>query len=360
MLIAPDKFKGTLTATEAARAIADGWHQIRPEDDLTLLPMADGGDGTASVLAEVLPDPQWVRVAAVDAIGRPHPGRYLRSHDTAVVELAEICGIALLDELQPMSSHTIGLGIVIAAALRAGVSRILIAPAGSASTDGGTGALAALGARFRGRDGLLPVGGEGLSSLVGVALDGLETLPEKGVDVLVDVDAPLYGPSGAAFVFGPQKGASDEQVAELDAGLRQLASVLGGEPEAPGAGAAGGVGYGLACWGARLVAGAEEIARLIGLDDVAREADVVITGEGRFDDTSLSGKACGHVLAVAGGVAGGGRGYVIAGSVADNQRGSHALDLTELAGSSDAARSDPARWLTQAAGDLARRDFGPR
>ena len=246
VLVAPDKFKGSLPAPRAAAALADGWRSVRPGDELVVLPMADGGDGTLEVLAAGQPDAEWVPVPAVDAVGTARTARYLRAGDTAAVELAEICGIAGLDPLEPMGAHTIGLGIVLAAALRAGAGRVVVAVGGSASTDGGAGALSALGAQLVGAGGQLPVGGRGLPGLVAVRPDRLVPLPPGGVQVLVDVRAPLFGPSGAAAVFGPQKGADSDQVAELDRGLRRLAAVLGADPDQPGCGAAGGTGYGLA------------------------------------------------------------------------------------------------------------------
>jgi glycerate kinase len=269
---------------------------------------------------------------------------YLRAGDTAVVELAAICGIAGLTELDPMGSHTVGLGIVIAAAIRAGARRLVVASGGSASTDGASGALAALGARLVGRHGMLPIGGEGLSHLARIDRRRLLHPPPGGADVLVDVDNPLAGPSGAAYVFGPQKGATGAQLSELDAGLRRYAAVLGGAPDAPGAGAAGGTGFGLAWWGARLVPGAVTVADLIGLPVAVAAADVVVTGEGRFDETSLGGKACGNVLALAGP----GRTLLVAGSVAEAMRTDRTLSLDEVAGSEAAAMKEPERWLIAA------------
>jgi len=350
VLFAPDKFKGSLSAPRAAAALADGWRSVRPGDDLVLLPMADGGDGTLEVLAAGQPDAEWMRVPTVDAVGTARTCRYLRTGDTAAVELAEICGIAGLDPLEPMGAHTIGLGIVLAAALRAGAGRLVVTLGGSASTDGGAGALSALGAQLVGADGLLPVGGVGLPGLVAVRPDRLVPLPPGGVQVLVDVRAPLFGPAGAAAAFGPQKGADPDQVAELDAGLRRLAAVLGTDPEQPGCGAAGGTGYGLAYWGGELVPGAAAIAELVGLPAAVRRADLVVTGEGRFDTGSLTGKTCGEVLRLAS--LAGPSALVVAGSVADGMAGAVAgvglTSLTELAGSEPAAIQDPVRWLTEA------------
>ncbi|MCW2540214.1 MAG: glycerate kinase [Frankiales bacterium] len=350
VLIAPDKFKGTLTASEAALALATGWRAARSADELVLLPIADGGDGTATALAEVLPGARWVHVMAVDALGRPKMASYVRAGDTAVVELASVCGIAGLTELDPMRAHTVGLGIVMAAAIRAGAQRLIVASGGSASTDGASGALVALGAQLIGAHGILPIGGEGLANLARVDRRRLLAPPPGGAEVLVDVDNPLAGPSGAAFVFGPQKGAVGEQLSVLDAGLRRYASVLGGAPDEPGAGAAGGTGYGLAWWGARLVPGAITVSELIGLPAAIAAADVVVTGEGRFDETSRRGKACGNVLALAGPK----RTLLAAGSVAEAMRSDRTVSLAELAGSTAAAMRDPERWLVAAGTELAR------
>jgi glycerate kinase len=350
VLIAPDKFKGTLPAPEVAAALARGWRSVRPADEVMLLPMADGGDGTLAVLAQAWPGSDWVAVPTVDAVGTPRPGRFLRSGDTAAVELAETCGIAGLSPLDPLGAHTIGLGIVLAAALRCGAHILVVALGGSASTDGGCGALSALGAQLVGTGGLLPVGGRGLTRLATVRADRLVPLPPGGVRVLVDVRAPLFGPSGAAYGFGPQKGATEAQVGALDRGLRHLAAVLGTDPDQPGCGAAGGTGYGLAHWGAELVPGARTIAELTGLPDAVRRADLVITGEGRFDAGSLTGKVCGYVLQAA--AARGVPALVVAGSVtadmAEAVSGTGLHSLSELAGSVRAAQDDPVRWLTEA------------
>ncbi|HEX8080047.1 MAG TPA: glycerate kinase [Jatrophihabitans sp.] len=349
MLIAPDKFKGSLEAPAAAAALAQGWHSVRPGDELAVLPMADGGDGTLAVLAAGRPA-SWVTVPTVDAVGNPRLGRYLRAGDTAAVELAEICGIAGLSKLDPMGSHTLGLGIVLAAALRSGARGLVVALGGSASTDGGAGALSALGARLVGEDGRLPPGGRGLTRLVAVRADRLAPVPPDGVRVLVDVQAPLFGPSGGAFAFGPQKGADREEMLELDRGLRRLAAVLGTDPDQPGCGAAGGTGYGLAYWGGRLTPGAPTIGQLVGLPEAVRRADLVLTGEGRFDASSLTGKTCGHVLETA--ARSGVPALVVAGSIADEMAtaaaGTGLLSLTELAGSALAAQQDPVRWLAEA------------
>ena len=363
VVIAPDKLKGSATAVAAAEALAAGWRRVRPDDELLLRPMADGGDGTATVLAEVLPGSSWHQVSAQDALGNPRTARYLRQPGqpgpTAVIVLAEVCGIAGLDRLRPMAAHTVGLGIVVRAALAAGAARVIVAPAGSASTDGGLGGLIALGlvatvADGQGGETAFVPGVHRLADLVRADAAGLIPPPAGGVEVLVDATVVLTGPDGAAAVFGPQKGARAEQLTELDRGLRRLVEVLTAaglpvSPDAPGAGAAGGAAFGLACWGARLVPGAAAIAELIGLPAALRGAELVLTAEGRFDRTSLTGKACGYVLQSARQCPV----YVVAGSVEDAVASASTLSLTELAGSTDAAIAEPSRWLAEAAAVLA-------
>jgi glycerate 2-kinase len=278
--------------------------------------------------------------------------------------LARASGLPLLARPDPMGAQTTGLGEILGRALGAGMGRILVGLGGSASTDGGAGALAALGARFLGADGKpLRPGGGALADLAAVDLSGLRGPPEGGVMCLTDVTAPLLGVRGAAAVFGPQKGADGAQIARLEAGLARLAEVLGGDPGAAGAGAAGGTGYGLAAaWGATLTPGAAELCRLAGLDRALGGADLVITGEGRFDETSLTGKTCGTVIAAA--AAAGVPVAVVAGQVSDGltvrepgPEGVPALAavvaLTGLAGGAGVAMASPRRWLRRAGGRLA-------
>jgi glycerate kinase len=267
-----------------------------------------------------------------------------------------------------MGAQTTGLGELLGRALDAGVGRILVGLGGSASTDGGTGALAALGGRFLDAGGQpLPPGGGALADLARADLSGLRAPPGGGVTCLTDVTAPLLGLRGAAAVFGPQKGADGAQIARLEAGLARLAEMLGGDPAAPGAGAAGGTGYGLAAaWGAALTPGAAELGRLAGLDRALAGADLVITGEGRFDETSLTGKTCGTVIAAA--AAAGVPVAVVAGQVCDalaapgpadagvpggNPAPVAVVTLAGLAGGTAGALARPRRWLRAAGGRLA-------
>lgn len=368
VVIAPDSFKGTLGAAEAAEALAAGWRSRRPDDELLTLPLADGGEGTLDALGHDLPEACWRADTVSGPDGRPVRAAWLLlPNGTAVVEMARAAGLPLLAEPDPLAATTRGLGELLAAAVAdPAVHRVMLTLGGSATTDGGTGALAALGARFTDADGVdLPPGGGALSRLARVDLSGLTPPPAGGVQCLVDVTAPLLGPLGAAGQFGPQKGASPAQVAELDAALARLAGLLGGNPEAPGAGAAGGTAFGFAaCWGAEFVSGAAAVAAAAGLDDALATADLVLTGEGSFDDQSLRGKVVGDLVARA--AATGVPVTVVAGRVEPDGAAdggelfAGAVSLTDLAGSARAAMDDPARWLTDAGARLAGRQDSDR
>lgn len=355
VVIAPDSFKGSLSAREAAEAIAEGWRSVRPDDELVLVPQADGGEGTLDAVEAAVPGAarrSAGRVTGPD--GRPTHGEWLQlPHGTAVVELAQSSGLPLMGGLDALGATTRGLGEVIRAALGAGASSLVIGLGGSASTDGAAGALGALGLALLDEQGE-PVrdGGRGLANIVDVRRDGLLPAPAGGVTLLTDVAAPLLGPTGAAAVFGPQKGATPAQVEQLDAGLAHFARMLGGDPSAPGTGAAGGAGYGFsAAWGAAIVPGAAYLAELSGLDAVIARADVLLSGEGRFDEQSLTGKVVGRLLAKAD--EHGLRAGVIAGQVAASTAG-WTVSLAELAGSVEAALADPVSWLRASGAKAAR------
>jgi glycerate 2-kinase len=356
VVVAPDSFKGSIGAEGAAAAIAEGWHGARPADDLVCLPLADGGEGTLQVLAATDPAARWHPVEVTGPDGRTVASRWLECRDaTGYIELAQASGLPLMAAPDPLGAQTAGTGLLIADAIGAGARRIVVALGGSASTDGGTGALTALGARFldgAGRE--LPAGGGALRDLASADLTGLRPPPSGGVTCLTDVRAPLLGPGGAATVFGPQKGADAAQVAILETGLTRLALVLGGDPGAPGAGAAGGTGYGFAAaWGAGLTPGAAEISRAVGLDDQLSRADLVLTGEGRYDATSANGKITGTVLAAA--ARSGVPAVLVAGVIAaDPPPGvTAAVALAGLAGGAAVAMASPERWLRAAGRMLA-------
>ena len=253
VLVAPDKFKGSLTAAEVASAVAQGLADVHPGLEVQTLPVADGGDGTVD--AAVAAGFRRIRVPARGPTGEPVTASYAVHGDTAVVELAEASGLHRLPGApSPLDATSAGTGDLIAAALRAGCRRIVLGVGGSACTDGGAGMLTALGARLldaAGQD--LPPGGASLSRLASLDLSELD-LSEVDIELASDVDNPLYGPNGAAFVYGPQKGASPDDVEVLDTALRHWASIAGPEfAERPGAGAAGGVGFAaMAVLGARM------------------------------------------------------------------------------------------------------------
>jgi glycerate kinase len=360
VVTAPDSFKGSIGAVAAAAALADGWLSLRPGDQVTCLPLADGGEGTLDVLAASGTGVTWHEAEVSGPGPAAVTARWLElAGQVHVIELASAAGLPLLPDLDPLHARTTGVGELIGHALAAGARRIVVGLGGSASTDGGTGALTALGARFLDAAGSeVGPGGGALAGLATADLSGLVPPPPGGVACLTDVRAPLLGALGAAAVFGPQKGAAPAQVALLETGLSRLAAVLGGQPDLPGAGAAGGTGYGLAAaWGAQLLPGSAEIGAIAGLDQVLAEADLVITGEGQYDATSATGKVVGAVAAAAGRA--GVPAAVVAGLVAGPPDPAicRFVALADLAGGPQAAMAEPARWL-QVAGRALARDLG--
>jgi glycerate kinase len=228
VVIAPDSFKGTASAADAASALAAGWRSVRPTDELVLRPMADGGEGTLDAFESAVPGAQRMPITVRGPVASPVSTHWLLLPDgTGVVELAATSGLTLLDPLAPLDAHSAGFGEAIAAALDAGVTRLMLALGGSSSTDGGAGALAALGARFDdGSGAAVPLGNRGLGTLARVDLSGLRPLPPGGAVILGDVTNPLLGDTGAAAVFGPQKGADAATVDVLESNLARLARLV--------------------------------------------------------------------------------------------------------------------------------------
>jgi glycerate kinase len=299
VVIAPDKFKGSLTAAEAADAISVGLKRGDPTLTTVHCPVADGGDGTlGTVLAAGF---ERIGVYAKGPTGQVVQTAYARSGKTAVVEMAEICGLQRLPgaEPAPMTASSHGLGAVVAQALEHGCRDIIIGVGGSASTDGGAGFLAALGATVRDRHGArIDPTGQGIGSAAQLDLTGLHPdIACASFTLASDVDNPLYGPLGAASVYAPQKGADPDQVMELDRSLRRWADVVERETnteyrDAAGAGAAGGVGFAaLTVLRATMQPGIDVIIDRIELDRHLQGARAVITGEGSLDRQSLRGKA---------------------------------------------------------------------
>jgi glycerate 2-kinase len=308
IVIAPDKFKGSLPAAEVAAALAAGLRAGLSEAglgdvELIMMPVADGGDGTVD--AAVAAGFVRVPITATGPTGQPVTTSYGRRGDLALVELATVCGLERLPggQLEPLVSSSYGVGEVMRAALAAGARELVLAVGGSASTDGGAGMLQALGARVLGPRGEpLGRGGGALGGLAGLdltglGLTGLNPAGAAQITLAADVQNPLTGPDGAAEIFGPQKGATPAQIASLDAGLRRWAGLVAEATghdwsQAPGAGAAGGVGFAaLAVLGAQQRSGIDMILDLVGFDAALDGADLVVTGEGSLDTQSLSGKA---------------------------------------------------------------------
>ena len=307
VLLAPDTFKGTLTAAQVAGHLAAGLRSVLPDVETVVVPVADGGDGTlaAAEAAGFTPVP----LTATGPTGMPCASAWVRRGSEAVVELAEVSGLAQLPggRLQPLTATSRGTGELIAAALDAGVRRIVVGIGGSACTDGGAGLLQALGATIRTANGSeVDPGGAGLLDATRLDLSRLHPgLAGAELVVACDVDNPLTGSRGAAAVYGPQKGAGPEDVELLDSALTHWADLVAratGKDQrlAPGAGAAGGVGFGLvAVLGATTRPGAELVFELTGLPDAVAGADLVVTGEGSLDAQTLHGKAPAAVAALA-------------------------------------------------------------
>lgn len=288
VLIAPDKFAGTLTAVEAASAIAEGWSRQAPDDELDLAPMADGGPGFVDVLHAALGG-DLLAVTVEGPHGERVPATILRVGDTAYVESAQACGLALL-EGGPELASTTGVGELLIAALETGAPRVVVGLGGSGTNDAGAGLLAQLGATAQG--GVLDCGGIHLDTVT--AVDLAPALARvQGVELVAasDVDSPLTGMFGATRTFGPQKGVPEDLVPVLDGCLESFAEVAGRRTSLEkGAGAAGGLGYALLLLGARRAPGIGLVADAVDLATRAGRTDLVVTGEGAFDFSSRSGK----------------------------------------------------------------------
>ncbi len=363
VIIAPDSFGGTLSAADAAHAIADGWARQAPTDDLVCCALSDGGPGFVDAIAASL-GLETVVVSVVGPMGDEVDASYAMDGETAYLEAAQACGLHLVPKAERNPEHTssYGLGELMLAARDAGARDIVIGLGGSGTNDAGAGMLAALGATA---DGPLDSGGRPLRRLTQVDLrPAREAL--RGIKLVAasDVDSPLLGVRGATKGFGPQKGASDEQVALLEGALQNFAELCGRDVNgknpalAAGAGAAGGIGFALGHLGATRAPGISTVMSIVGLPPMLAAADFVITGEGRFDWQSLRGKVVSGVAAmamdhalpcvvIAGEVAVGRREYSAIGVAA-------AYSVSDLAGSVAASMADPAGTLAAAGERVAR------
>ncbi|SBW04645.1 glycerate kinase I [uncultured Alphaproteobacteria bacterium] len=301
IVIAPDSFKESLSALEAARAIEAGFREVFPDAEYVKVPVADGGEGTAETLVEATGG-TIVRLSVTGPLGAPVEAFFGLSGDgeLAVIEAATANGLMLVprERRDPRVTTTYGVGELIRAALDRGARHLIVGIGGSATNDGGAGMLQALGVKLadaRGRD--LGFGGAALAEIAAIDVSGLDPrLRDCRVEVACDVDNPLCGPKGASAIFGPQKGATPEMVKDLDANLARFAALIGktlgvAVGETPGAGAAGGLGAALLGFlGADLRPGVDIVTAAVGLADAVRDADLVITGEGRIDGQTAHGK----------------------------------------------------------------------
>ena len=318
IVIASDSFKGSLASIEVAQSIEMGIFDVFPSCDVVKVAVADGGEGTMDALCQSLGG-RFIRIPVQDPIGRTIFASYviLEDGNTAVLEMSSASGLTLLtpSERNPMLTSTYGTGQLIDDAIGRGCRRFLVGIGGSATNDAGMGMLTALGYRFLDAEGNeLPGAGASLSKVCGIDCSGVsQAVRDSEFIVACDVDSPLYGPDGAAYVFAPQKGADPDMVKALDDGLRHYADVVAsytgkipmhGGPSCtgetsimkdaasmPGAGAAGGLGYAfVAFFGARLQRGVDMVLDAVGFDSIIEGADLVITGEGRIDAQTLTGK----------------------------------------------------------------------
>jgi glycerate kinase len=359
VLIAPDKFAGTLTAVEAAAAIGEGWRRRDPDDELDLVPMADGGPGFVHVLHAALGG-DLLDATVTGPYGDDVPGSVLIVDGTGYVESAQACGLNLTPEARrdPERATSRGVGELVAAAVDAGAHRVVVGLGGSGTNDGGAGLLAALGATAV-PDRALDRGPRGLSGLASVDLTRARRRLE-GVTLVAatDVDNPLLGLIGATNVFGPQKGVDQGRLQAVDAMLERLAAATDKKTAlAKGAGAAGGLGFALLLLGATREPGVALVAAAVGLEQKAATADLVVTGEGAFDFSSRSGKVPYGVAEIAGRALA--PCIALAGQVLVGSREMRALgvesaySVVDLVGQ-EAAFSDPAGSLATLAERVAR------
>jgi glycerate kinase len=355
VLVAPDKFAGTLSAVEAAEAIATGWRSVAPDDELDLAPMSDGGPGFVDVLHEAL-DGELLALTVRGPHGAPTPAAVLVSGATAYVESAQACGLHLTGGEGAEGATTYGVGELVAAALDAGATTVVVGLGGSGTNDGGAGLLAALGASA---DVPLDAGGAGLDGVTSVDVSAARDRV-RGVRLVAasDVDNPLTGLFGATKVFGPQKGIAEERLPTGDAWLEQYAAALDRRIALEkGAGAAGGLGYALLALGATREPGIALVAQAVDLAERARAVDLVLTGEGAFDFSSRAGKVPHGVATVAEEALR--PCVVLAGQVLVGSREMRALgiesaySLVDLVGE-ERAFADPAGALAELAGRTAR------
>jgi glycerate kinase len=356
ILIVPDKFKGTASAAEISRTAETVLHQAFPEATIECLPLADGGDGFTRIMCAAA-NGQIRSMETLDPLGRPVQAQYGElSSTTAITDLAEASGIRHLTpaELNPELTSNEGTGKLLQHLVEQGFTEIIVGLGGSSTTDGGIGLVAPLGFRFLNEfNKPIPLTGGGLAQLHRIVPP--DTLPDVKWTVATDVNNPLYGSRGAAYQFAPQKGANEEQVGRLDRNLRHLAEIVQrdlrtGNPETPGAGAAGGCGYGLMAFlGAEPASGFELFSRQTGLQSRIARADLVVTGEGCYDGTSSFGKGPAEIASLA--AAHQKPVWLLCGTCRSqdaSQQFEQIIQVTDAAPDLESALADPLRYLAEA------------
>jgi glycerate kinase len=306
IIVAIDSFKGSLSSVEACEIVKKAF--IDSTDEVVTIPIADGGEGTAEAFYRALGGSRVKKAVTGPDWEKREAGFLILPDGTGVIEMAQASGITLVKELDPLNTTTYGTGELILGALDAGCRRLIIGIGGSATNDGGVGMAAALGARFynSSMDNIVPTGG-GLSDLDGMDLSHMDSrLKVTEIIVACDVTNVFYGPDGASVVYGPQKGADEETVIVLDNNLKRLADLIRLETGInlqgiPGSGAAGGLGGGLVAFaGGQLRSGIDLLLETVGFGELVKGAELVITGEGSFDEQSLSGKVVSGISRIAG------------------------------------------------------------
>ena len=299
IIIAPDSFKGTLSSLQVCEIVKQSLLEERDDLEIIEVPIADGGEGMTVSFMCAMAGSEKVELKAKSPLGRDIDVYYaIVSGDTAVIEMAMASGITIEKQNDAMRASTYGTGQIIKHALDKGIRKFFLGIGGSATTDGGIGCVAALGGKFLDKDGnTVALCGQGLSDIVTVDLSELDSrIKESEITVLCDVKNPLYGKNGAAYIFGPQKGADKNQVELLDAGLKNLADISAEYlkkdfSQLEGTGAAGGLGFALVAFlGGTLKGGIDHILDMLSFDEKVKDADLVITGEGKMDSQSLMGK----------------------------------------------------------------------
>lgn len=315
IVIAPDSFKGTLSSLQVCNIVKESLLEERDDLEIIEVPIADGGEGMTESFMCAFPGSEKIELIAKSPLGRDIEVYYaIVSGDTAVIEMAMASGITIEKQNDAMMASTYGTGQIIKDALDKGIRKFFLGIGGSATTDGGIGCTAALGGKFMDKDGKeVSLCGQGLADIAVIDLSDLDSrIKDSEITVLCDVKNPLYGKNGAAYIFGPQKGASEKQVEALDAGLKNLADIsaeyLGKDfSQCEGTGAAGGLGFALIAFlGGKLKGGIDHILDMLDFDEKVKDADLVITGEGKMDYQSLMGKLpfgvakrCAHTKVVA-------------------------------------------------------------